>query len=154
MRKSGFTLIELLIALAIVSLIMAVGVVQYRDFARRQVVASVVRGVLSDLRYAQSSTDSGKKPTGCTGTLQGYSLKVNAGSYDVYATCGSTDYPVKTVNFPTGISISNPNPNPVTFIPVSKGTNVAPGPGTTINITSTVSNYADSITVTSTGEIK
>ena len=52
-RKQGFTLIELLIVVTVMIIMTSVGIVRYRDAARRQSLKAAVDQVKSDMRLEQ-----------------------------------------------------------------------------------------------------
>lgn len=77
MKTRGFTLVEILVAIGIMSLIIGIGGISYRDFSNRQQVSSATREIRSALRLAQTRAFSGEKPAGCTGTLLSYSFRTD-----------------------------------------------------------------------------
>ncbi len=160
--KKGFTLIEVLIVIVILGIIMGVGSAQFREFSRRQATASVKRQLLADVRAAQADAANGRKPPGCTGTLQGFYFSVTGtagpASYEVFARClqGVTnqDINITTVQLPQGFSFSAlPSVNPVIFRPVSQGTNLATNQEITITIVNPGINN-ETLTIKASGEIR
>lgn len=114
MNRKGFSLLELLIAISVVSLLIGIGISNYRDFQYRQKVDDMSRKLISSLRAIQQDAASGaKKPsTLCTGPLSGYQIffNVNAVSYNtgtksngytVSSLCPTTSNLVETVTFPS-----------------------------------------------------
>jgi prepilin-type N-terminal cleavage/methylation domain-containing protein len=154
MRK-GFTIIEILVVMVILGVIMAVGSVRYRDFQRRQIVVSVKREMLGDVRSAQSDVSSGRKPDACTGTLLGYEFEItstNPGAYRINAVCSSGDILVKQVNLPPGVTLSVSGSNTVLFKPLSHGTDLSAGSNVTITITNSVN--TNTLVISASGEIR
>lgn len=87
MRKKGFTLVEILVAIGIMSLIIGIGGISYRDYSNRQQVTSAAREIRSALRLAQTRAFSGEKPSGCNGNLLSYSFRTdNQNPIAVYLT--------------------------------------------------------------------
>lgn len=132
MIRRGFTIIEVLVVILIMGIIMGVGSVRFRDFQRRQIVSSAKRTLLGDVRAAQSDATSGRKPEGCTGTLDGYEFEVtNTGGpstqakYEINAICQSGSVPIKETTLAPGITITAPSTNPVQFRTLSRGTNLS-----------------------------
>lgn len=160
--RRGFTLIEVLIVIVILGVIMAVGSVRFREFERRQAVVSAKRQLLGDVRAAQSDAVSGRKPTGCTGTLQGYGFQVTGtagpASYRTFARCsagaGTADLVTKSAELGESITISLPSVNPVLFKPVAEGTNMVEGTSVTINIGSSGTSTVDTLIINASGEVR
>lgn len=160
--KSGFTLVEILVVIVIMSIIMTLGSVQFREFSRRQVTASAKRQMLADIRSAQSDASSGRKPEGCTGSLLGYGFRVTGttgpAAYEVFARCsqgtGPQDFTTISSRLPDGISITLPSVNPIIFKPLAQGTNLSAATTVTINITSSLASITESLVIRATGEIR
>lgn len=153
--RRGFTLIEILVTLTIMGLLFGFGFAGFRDFSRRQAVASAGRMVIGDLRLAQQKSLSGEKPSGCTGSLLRYDFNRVAGglSYQIIAVCSGGNNTVN-INLPSGISISSFTPNPISFKILGRGTNVPVGTDAAISLTQTGTVNTMTITVNSGGEIK
>ena len=163
--KKGFTLIEVLIVILILGIVMAIGSVNFRDFAKRQAVVSVKRQMLADIRAAQSDVVSGRKPAGCTGTLLGYSFVIlstaSPASYRTSAICSTGTAIVKDVTLPSGISLTVTYPNPVLvpantvmFKPLAQGTNIPSPRFVRIVINNTNSSNSDEVRILYTGELE
>ncbi len=154
---AAYTLIEILVALTIVGLIFGIGYVSFRDFARRQALASAARSIVGDLRLAQEQALSGKKPSDifCNdpNRLNGYNFRVSSNrSYALEANCTGGVVETKSVTIASDVFLSTPSPNPITFKILGQGTNV---PATaTLTLTQAGTAAAKTITVTSGGEIK
>lgn len=104
---SGFTLIELLVTISIMGILMAIVIVSYIDFNRRQILLQATRQIVQDLRLAQSLASNNQKPdaatcsSGCS-TLDGYIFLLDGGTYTIFANCYSGDFttgcdPIKSV---------------------------------------------------------
>lgn len=154
----GYTLIEVLVGITIIGIVFSAGFASFREFSRRQVVVGVAKQIKGDLRLAQSSAISGKKPGGCNGVLDGYNFRVVVGglSYVVEADCSGAGSPieVKSVTLPSGLLISIPSPNPITFKALGQGTNIVSGGSAILTLTQTGTNNQATITITAGGEIK
>jgi prepilin-type N-terminal cleavage/methylation domain-containing protein len=153
----GYSLLEMLIVIAIISIVSSIGFASYRTYQRRQTMESGVRMVRSDLRLAQEYAIAGKKPTGCTGDLNGYEFRRRNGTkYSIGAMCSNsaTAFDIKEVTLPLGLTIQPfGGGNSFLFKVLGRGTDASGD----INITlryqdSGVSDVA--ITVTKLGEIK
>lgn len=53
-KNKGFTIVEILIACVVVSILMVIGVANFRDYIKRQNVKSTAEEIVADLRLAQS----------------------------------------------------------------------------------------------------
>jgi len=154
MPKSGYTLIEILVGITIIALIFGFGYVSFREFSRRQALAGAVKEIKGDLRLAQALALSGGKPAGCSGFLKGFGFRVEStSSYKIEASCMNI-VEDKTVNLPTGISISTPSPNPVLFKVLGQGTNIPSGGSAVITLTQAGTGSTLVVTITDGGEIK
>lgn len=152
----GYSLLEMLIVIAIISIVSSIGFASYRTYQRRQTMESGVRMVKSDLRLAQEYAIAGKKPTGCTGSLQGYEFRrASVNRYRISAICDAS-IEIKTVDLPTGIQmnpLSGTPGNNFIFKVLGRGTDVAGDVGIPIRYpNSGVANVT--VTVTQLGEIK
>ncbi len=125
--KQSFTLIEVLITLAIVGILSVVGYANYREFGRKEAVTSATRQIVADLRYAQELALSGHKPDGpeCgpSETLVSVDFTVvSSDEYRIEVVCTGGGVVVRRVGM-RGIELSAPAPNPISFLPLSSGTN-------------------------------
>jgi len=106
----GFTIIELLITISILGLLLTIGLVYYQDFNRRQAVVQAAKELKNNLRLAQSMALSGEKPTGCSGTLEGYRVDFVVDSYSLSAICDGAPIEPKSYSFMAGINkVSGPD---------------------------------------------
>lgn len=156
-ENKGYTLIEILVALTIVGLIFSIGYVNFRDFSRRQALAGTARAVMGDLRLAQEQALAGKKPdvVACNppNKLNGFNFRVTGtSSYQLEANCSGGNSLTKAVTLPTGVSISTPSPNPITFKVLGQGTNLSAN--ATITLTQSGTSNTRVVTVSPGGEIK
>ncbi len=154
--QSGYTLIEILVGISIIGLIFSFGYASYRDFARRQSLASSARRIKADLSLAQEQALSGKKPSSvaCSGAglLNGYDFYVDStSSYLIQANCIGGLVDDKTVEVSTEISLTAV-PNRFTFKVIGKGTSLSET--ATITLTQAVTGNTQIITVSPEGEIK
>ncbi len=166
--ENAYTLIELLIVIMIMSVLFTIGYIGYRDYARRQVVAGVVKQIQGDLRLTQQMALSGQKPNekGCanyTGlALDGVYFGITNNPkplYRIRAVCGNdqTTYPIiKEVNLPDGIvfDFSDVTYNPIVFKVLGQGTSIPAGETAVITLTQTGTENVGTISVSSGGEIK
>lgn len=155
-NRLGYTLIEILIGMSITGLIFSFGYMSYRDFARRQSLASSARRIRADLKLAQEQALSGKKPSSAAcsavGSLSGYDFYVDSiTSYVIQANCIGGLVDDKAVEISSEISIVAV-PNRFTFKVIGKGTNLsAPA---IITLTQAATEDTQVITVSPEGEIK
>jgi prepilin-type N-terminal cleavage/methylation domain-containing protein len=147
--KKAYTLIELLIVISITGIIFGIGYFGFREFSRRQVLASTTSALVTNLRLAQERALAGDKPEGCSGNLEGYEVVFNSTSYTIQAVCESGKIEIKKVDLPEAIFLALPSVNPILFKVLAQGTNVAE------KVEIAVSGFDKSqiVTVTSSGEI-
>lgn len=154
MKKTalGYTLIELLIVITLIALLFTLGMAQYNQFNRRQILVKARDELVSNLRLAQSKSLAGEKPDACGDeTLAGHKLKfIDNQKYKIVAVCGDE------IDIKTGLSLpgeitKQSGPNEIFFKSLSQGTDIIIGQG---EIVLTGFNETKIITVTSVGEIK
>lgn len=146
-KKSGFTLVELLVTFSVITLLFTIGFASYQEFNRRQIVSQAGKELKENLRLAQSKASSGEKPTGCTGTLNGWQVVFqDTSSYQIQAVCPNT-VNFKTVPYPPGVA-KTAGPPKVFFKVLSRGVDNSG--------TITISGFGTRarVTVTSAGEIR
>lgn len=114
---NGFTLIELLVTISIMGILMAIVIVGYVEFNRRQILLQATRQIVQDLRLAQSLASNNQKPdadscsSGCS-ILDGYIFLRDGGTYTIFANCYSGDFttgcdpPIKSVTLASDFSFS------------------------------------------------
>jgi prepilin-type N-terminal cleavage/methylation domain-containing protein len=142
----AYTLIEILIVIGIIGLLMSIGILQYRDYSRRQSLTSAARNLVSGLTLAQENALSGKKPALCT-SLNGYRVKTatpTANSYTTCAVCNVT--PIVELNCVASPAISDItySSNQVMFKVLGQGTDIV---GVSVNTVMTIT-----VSQTSTGK--
>ena len=111
--RSGFTLVEVLVVMTIIGIMFTIGLVNYRDFSRRQTVVAAKRVLDGALRKTQSLAISGTKPAACgaNDVLDGYVFTMtSAVGYTIEARCvvGAipTDFTVDSGTVGAGVSVS------------------------------------------------
>lgn len=117
--SNGFSLIELLIVISLFALVAVIVTVSYIGFETREQVKNAALGLKTDIRLAQNSARTGDKGIvgslcASTSTLAGWYVNLNEASdnYTVGGVCltglaGETFFgPVRTVEFPEGVAIS------------------------------------------------
>jgi len=157
--SSAYTLIEVLVGLTIIGLIFGVGYINFRDFARRQAIAGAGKILQGDLRLAQGLALSGQKPDvafcNSPNTLNSFDFRVfSTTDYRIEANCSGGSVISKEVFLPTGITISTPNPNPIQFKVLGRGTNIPSGTSIILTLTQASSNNKFTVTVGFGGEIQ
>lgn len=151
----GYTLIEVLIVVSILTIIFTVGFARYRDYERRQKVVTITRQVKGDLRLAQEEALSGRKPSGCTGVLNGYFFRrLNSSTYVIQANCTNATIEVKRVELILGTTINFSSGDSILFKPIGSGTDIPSGVDTLITVSFAPYSYTQVITITSGGEIR
>jgi prepilin-type N-terminal cleavage/methylation domain-containing protein len=154
--KNGYTLIELLIVITIIGILFSAGYLSFLDYSRQQALLSVVRGIQVDMHLAEDYAISGNKPTACNTLLNGYNFNVtSSSSYEVDANCTpNSNFQVKTVTLPAGITISAPVPNPILFKSLAQGTNIAGGGTASIVVTQTLTGKTRTVTIGANGNVQ
>lgn len=160
--ERAYTLIEILVVLTIISLLFSFGYAGFRDFSRRQALASLSKQIQGDLRLAQQMSFSGKKPTECgSNTLDGIRFGVTTTPpylYRLRATCGGgsvTSDVIKEFIFSSDITpvVAQGSPNPLLFKVLGQGTNIDSGDWV-LTLTQTGTGNVATVTVTTGGEIR
>jgi prepilin-type N-terminal cleavage/methylation domain-containing protein len=123
----GYTLIEILVSVVIVGILFGIGFVTFRDFSRRQALASITRQIKGDLKLAQEYALSGQKPEagGCV-LLDGYKVKFSPTLYGIYRICSGSEQEIEEkedISLPSGISMQY-SQNSLTFRVLGKGTDL------------------------------
>lgn len=156
MRKNGYTLIELLAVLAITGFVFTLGYGGFRLYAQRQQTTAIARQIHADLRLAKEQALAGKKPNGCSTTLEGYKFVVDSTNnlYRVSASCMGGDIEVKSESIPKGFTLTAPSTNPILFKPIGIGTNIPEGTSVTIKVTNPSISYSQSVIVGSSGDVE
>lgn len=153
-NSPAYTLIEILVGITIIGLIFGFGYVSFREFSRRQALAGAVKEIKGDLRLTQALALSGSKPNGCSEYLKGYNFRVvDASSYKIEASCGTTTYEDKTVNLSGNVSISTPTPNPILFKVLGQGTNISQGGTAVLTLTQSGTGTTATVIISDGGEI-
>lgn len=155
--KFGYTLVELLVSITIIGLLFSFGFASFREFSRRQALASATKTIIGDLRLIQQLASSGKKPDSFScdspDILHGYGVLFSQNQYSTYVICSGGNVDVKTVDL-VGITISPPLTNPIIFKVLNEGTNIPAGVAQTLTITQEGTLKTNTIMINSTGEIK
>jgi prepilin-type N-terminal cleavage/methylation domain-containing protein len=156
-KTNGYTLIEILVAITIIVIIFGVGLLNFRDFSRRQSLSSFARQVKGDLSLARENAVSGEKPASvfCSlpNTLDGYSFRLESDTnYVIEAVCSGGDVEVKSVDLPLDLSIEAQLESPILFKVLSRGTNLSGDVTITLNQNKTGNSY--NVYVTKAGEVK
>jgi prepilin-type N-terminal cleavage/methylation domain-containing protein len=114
-RSAGFSLIELLVVSVIILGMTAVGVSNYSSFTDTQKLKQAGRTLKNDLRFIQTRSASGLKPSSCNSAdrLVSYRVTFTLTKYTYQPVCASgLADPAQTVTLPNGVTFS---PIPATF---------------------------------------
>ncbi len=86
-NNKGFTLMEAMVTIAIMGIMSAVYLTDYRTTNQKIIVDQAVAGLITDLRLAQSMATNGNSFNGEI-PLGGYGININnSSSYIIYADC-------------------------------------------------------------------
>jgi prepilin-type N-terminal cleavage/methylation domain-containing protein len=101
-KSLAFTLIEMMVAVAVMGILTAVGVVSYRQFNEKQKVVVAGKEVIALLRDSQKKAKSGDRPVECDSpyrVLDGYKMivYVSTSQVDIVAMCRGLDVVTNTV---------------------------------------------------------
>jgi len=154
----GFTLIELLVVMTIIGILFGIGVAQYTQFNRRQVLEQAAQELKNNLRWAQTKATNGEKPFGCT-VLDGYGVSFFSGgsnpdTYEIRAVCGGIEQgETKTFSLPSVIKFNPlPSPSSLLFKVLAQGTDL--NSDLTINLVFTGTSLQKSVGVSKNGKIE
>jgi prepilin-type N-terminal cleavage/methylation domain-containing protein len=158
--RFGFTLVELLVVVVSMTILFSLGYANYRDFARRQILAGAVRTTKADIRLTQEFAFASRKPSSCgdTDTMIGYIFqRVSASSYEIVASCSSGLFPSRRVDLSDkyGGVVIQPF-SQILFKVLGQGTDITSGGSVDIvlELPTAGAGYTQTITVTSAGEIE
>ena len=123
----GFTLIEVVVSIAIGLLATSFILANYNSYNDTQSLKQAGLTLKNNLRFAQTKSSSGVKPsTPCT-QLNGYSVTFLTSSYAIQASCNPEGVTgtILTVTLPPNVSfITLPNPSTFSFNVLSRGTSL------------------------------
>lgn len=149
-KISGYTLLEVLVVLASTAILFTAGFAGFRQYERRQQLATAIKNLKTDLVLTQQLALSGQKPTDCTGTLQGYKIVLNTMDYTIYVSCND-DEPVKgPISY--GPNIEYSGPASILFKVLAQGTDLTTDSELVLSQTTTFTNKA--LLITPAGEIR
>lgn len=127
--QKGFALIEIILTVSLISMISAVGVSTYKDFAATKTVSTAADEVANVMQSAKSKAIAQVKPNiaACnTGELVGYQVVTCPGTctttqkYQLQVICGITATSLSDYFLPTGVVFS-PSTQQVTLFRVLSG---------------------------------
>lgn len=156
-NNSAYTLVELLVGTSILSIVFGIGLVNYRDFSRRQALTKTVKQVKADIRSAQQFALIGQKPEGSCDNLDGYTFsRTSATNYRILVNCVSnlglaTSLEIKNVILDTGITFTSTNPS-FKFKILGQGTNLLSS--NTLTFTSSIAGTVETIVIGTRGDVK
>jgi len=152
---AGFTLIELLVVMTIMGILFGIGVAQYINFNRSQILEQAAQELKNNLRLAQTKAVNGEKPGDCEDKLlNGYRVKFFSGNPDNYtlvAVCNGEEISASEVkyNLPSVVKFSS-LPSPILFKVLAQGTDL----DSDLTITLTAFEKNKTVTVTKQGKIE
>lgn len=154
----GFTLVEILVGLSIMALLFVGGYTAYREFQRRQVVASVATELKTNLSLVRQRALSGEKGLDCVGkTFVGYQFGITDSTHYYYRpSCPDQaiySNSTTTITLPQGVAISGTN-LPVVFKTIGQGTDLANDAVITITLTSDATSTPKTVTIKKGGAIE
>lgn len=119
----GFTLIELLIAISITAILFSIGVAQYMEFNRQQILDQAVLGLRTNLTQARNMALAGKKT--CTGTFNGILVEANGEqSYRISSQCNDGAVLIEEHWFSQGVRRTSGLGTGILFKTLTGGTNL------------------------------
>lgn len=129
----GFTLIEVVVTVAVTLMVTGFIIVNYNSYNNYQLLKQSALTLKNNMRFAQSNSYSGEKPTSaapspapiiCT-TLVGYTITFQALGYVLQPQCNPEGLKpaIISVTLPSGVTFA-PVPAPLTFNALSRGTSL------------------------------
>ena len=116
--------------MTIIGLLFGIGIAQYTQFNRQQILDQAAQELKNNLRLAQTKASSGEKPNGCT-TLAGYQVSFSSGTdnnpdtYRIQARCEPEGLVgEKSFSLPLMVRFSSPLPSSILFKVLAQGTNL------------------------------
>lgn len=163
--SAGFTLIELIVVFSVMAVLSTLGMASFVSYTNSQKLRNGVLDIKTVLQNARSQALSQTQNSACTGTVQGYEVRIcckgfgtscptcnSTGDYEVDASCSTipNGVLVSKGTLPSGVSIDSSTTTQRTFhfIPIAGGVTTGGNIGITGN------GQVQTITVTTTGVIK
>ena len=152
----GFTLIELLVVITVIGILFGIGIAQYMNFNRAQILEQAAQDLKNNFRLAQTKASNGEKPLEGCNSLNGYRVKFtsdNPDNYTLVAVCNGEDVLNSEVkyNLPSVVKFS-PLPSPILFKVLDQGTDLSSD--LTINLVFTGTSLQKSVKVGQNGKIE
>lgn len=95
----GFSLVEILVAVSIIVLLGVIAIPSLKQFSKEQEIDSVALQVLNTLKTAQSSASSRIKCPINSDPADTWTVRLNANSYSLIATCQSSNQTINQTIF-------------------------------------------------------
>jgi len=153
--RHGFTLIELLVTVAISGVLVGLGVASYNSFNQRQTLNLAVRGLKTNLWATEVKAVANKQrvpPLTCP-NFAGYKVTLDESSYTIVGQCNEEEFDSESFSLPSNVRKKDPaNQQIIIFKPRTGGTNLSLDLVLTYEFIS--SNTTETVTITTTGEIK
>lgn len=166
-NTQGFTLIELIVVFSVMAVLSTVGIASFVSYTNSQKLRNAVLDIKTSLQNARSQALSQTQNSACTGTIQGYEVRIccrsggtscptcnSTGDYEIDATCSTIPngvlVPGSSGILPSGVSISSSatTQRVFHFIPIVGGVTIGGNIGITGN------GQTQTVKVTTTGVIQ
>jgi prepilin-type N-terminal cleavage/methylation domain-containing protein len=108
--QKAFTLIELLVVVAVIGMMSVIGVASFISYNKNQTLQQAVSDFVNTLNTAKSKAYSQTKTSSCSGSLDGYSVRIVNNSYSLYIVCSGVSSQLTTPPVLANITIA-PNEN-------------------------------------------
>ncbi len=132
-HTNGFTLIELIVVFSVMAIIATISLASFDSYTNSQKLRTSVLDIKTLLQQARSESINQLKPASCTGTLQGYEVRICAGNtcnnsandYELDALCSvvPNGILISGSTFPSGVTLdaNGTTQKSFRFIPITGG---------------------------------
>ncbi len=125
----GFTLIELIVVLSVAAVISVIGIAAFVSYNQTQSLNTTAADIANIFSLAKSRTASEVKPSTCSGSLDGYEIRLcgitgsscinsTAANYELDVRCNGSvaSPPILTGKLPSNITFDSIQTTPLTYM--------------------------------------
>jgi prepilin-type N-terminal cleavage/methylation domain-containing protein len=108
LKTQGFSLIEMMIVISIMVIVFSLGYGNYREYSARKQLEAAAQVIRNDIAIVKENALSGRKPSGCTGTLNAHRLEVLSNTtYQLVAICSGGNVVTKQQILPYTVTMTS-----------------------------------------------